>query len=115
MHQLLVRIYPEPLAVDTHEEDLTETERSDGADFWTETAAAASNDELRKGAWRALCIGRSTQAGRVDRPRHRTGRPRQTGPPLGARRRQAINDAITAIGETAGRPRRAGSGRSCSR
>jgi hypothetical protein len=61
MHQLLVRVYPEPLAVDSHEEGLTETEVAVGQAFWAETAASGSDEELRKGAWRALCVGRSTR------------------------------------------------------
>ncbi|GAA2093889.1 hypothetical protein GCM10009841_03930 [Microlunatus panaciterrae] len=97
VHQLLVRVYPEPLAVDSHEEDLTETERNDGAHFWTETAAAGDDEDLRKGAWRALCIGRSTQraawVARVTEPFE----PAETGPTPGAAAAKLISDAITAL------------------
>ena len=60
-NRLHVRIYPEALAVDTHEEQLTETEATAGAAFWTQTAAAGTDERLRLGAWRALCAARSTR------------------------------------------------------
>ncbi|WP_062302663.1 hypothetical protein [Demequina subtropica] len=96
-HQLLVRIYPEPLAVDTHEEELTDTERDEGAAFWSETAAAGGDEELRKGAWRALCIGRSTRRAawiaRVTEPVD----PAESGPTPGAVAADRIAGAITVL------------------
>ncbi|MDK1361915.1 hypothetical protein QNO00_16815 [Arthrobacter sp. zg-Y1219] len=96
VHQLLIRVYPESLAVDTHEEELTETERSDGTAFWAETAAA-STEELRKGAWRGLCIGRSTHRAawiaRVTAPVD----PADTAPTAGALAATAIDGALTVL------------------
>ena len=95
VHQLLVRIYPEPLAVDSHEDELTDLELSDGAVFWTATTAAGADEQLRLGAWRALCIGRSTRRAawiaRVTEP----VQPRETGPTAGAEAAAAINAALT--------------------
>ena len=53
--ELWVRIYPDDIAVDTHEEALTESELASGRTFWTETAAASGDDTLLRGAWRVLC------------------------------------------------------------
>ncbi len=52
--ELWVRVYPDDIAVHTHEEELTEDEERDGRDFWIETHAAEADDELKRGAWRAL-------------------------------------------------------------
>lgn len=52
--ELWVRIYPDDIAIHTHEEGLTEDEERDGRDFWMETHAAEEDEELKRGAWRAL-------------------------------------------------------------
>lgn len=52
--ELWVRVYPDDIAIHTHEEALTEDEERDGQDFWIETHAAAGDEELKRGAWRAL-------------------------------------------------------------
>ncbi|MDF1489001.1 hypothetical protein [Tessaracoccus caeni] len=96
VHQLLVRVYPEPLAVDSHEEELTVTERSDGTDFWAATAAAGADEQLRLGAWRALCVGRSTRRAAWVARATEPVEPAETGPTPGARAAEAINAAITA-------------------
>ncbi|MEU1973490.1 hypothetical protein ABZ477_17680 [Microbacterium sp. NPDC019599] len=97
VHQLLVRIYPEALAVDSHEDGLTEAEKTAGSAFWTETAAAGAAEELRKGAWRALCVGRSTRRAawiaRVTAPVE----PDEAGPTPGADAAVRIGDAITVL------------------
>ena len=59
--RLLVRIYPEALAVDTFEEKLSETEAAAAMTFWTATAAAAGDRNQQLGAWRAICAGRGTR------------------------------------------------------
>ncbi len=58
--RLVVRIYPDDLAVDTHEEALTPTEREAGLAYWRATLAAAT-DEQRRSPWRALCLGRGSR------------------------------------------------------
>jgi hypothetical protein len=60
-HRLLVRAYPEPLAVDTHEPELTATEATDALAYWTETLAAGNDTARALGAWRGLCVGRTTR------------------------------------------------------
>ena len=51
-HRLLVRIYPEPLAVDTHEPQLTDAEATDATVYWTEVLAAGA-DANRALGWHA--------------------------------------------------------------
>jgi hypothetical protein len=60
-HRLQVRVYPEPLAVDTHEPELTDAESVAASAYWTETLAAGPDPAGALGAWRALCVGRSTR------------------------------------------------------
>lgn len=58
--ELWVRIYPDDIAVHTHEKALTRDEADAGVEYWTARTAAASIDDeaererLEKGAWRAL-------------------------------------------------------------
>ena len=52
--ELWVRIFPDDIAVHTHEPALTENEKIDGASFWAETTAAGNDDALKRGAWKAL-------------------------------------------------------------
>ena len=64
--ELWVRIFPDDIAVHTHEPALTENEQADGASFWTETAAG--NDEvLKRGAWKALAERHGSGGGGLDR------------------------------------------------
>jgi hypothetical protein len=51
--ELLVRIFPDDIAVQTHEAMLTDREYPDGVAYWTALANAAS-EELRKVTWRKL-------------------------------------------------------------
>ncbi|HEX8145042.1 MAG TPA: hypothetical protein VF553_20920 [Pyrinomonadaceae bacterium] len=58
--QLWVRVYPDDIAVHTHEKELTRDEADSGVQYWTERTVAASiedaseRERLEKGAWRAL-------------------------------------------------------------
>ncbi|HET6669784.1 MAG TPA: hypothetical protein VFH15_06090, partial [Pyrinomonadaceae bacterium] len=51
--QLWVRVYPDEVAVTTHEKILTEREVDFGVAYWKALRGAA-NEEARKGAWRTL-------------------------------------------------------------
>lgn len=58
--ELWVRVYPDDIAVHTHETTLTRDEANAGVEYWTSRAAAAlaedesERERLEKGAWRAL-------------------------------------------------------------
>src|SRR5689334_1114163 len=52
--QLRVRIYPDQLAVETHEAQLTRAEVVGGNDFQKRFADPASDDGAKRDAWRAL-------------------------------------------------------------
>ncbi len=56
VHELWVRIFPDDIAVETHDPALTNSEVESGEVFWQETLAAGGNDALLRGAWRALCL-----------------------------------------------------------
>ncbi len=51
--ELWVRVYPDDVAVTTHEKVLTDSEYQAGKDYWTALRGAAGEDE-RKNAWRKL-------------------------------------------------------------
>src|SRR6185295_5656041 len=50
---LCVRVFPDDIAVTTHEKLLTEREEERGIAYW-KALRAATTDEARKDAWRAL-------------------------------------------------------------
>ena len=52
--QLWVRIYPDDVAVHTHEEKLTAQEAEAGREYWREITRAGNDQDLRLGAWRAI-------------------------------------------------------------
>ena len=52
--QLLVRIYPDQLAVDRHVDALTTGEIQDGSDWRAQHNDSAADDETRRAAWRRL-------------------------------------------------------------
>ena len=54
--ELRVRIFPDDIAVETLERPLTAQERDAGFDFWRATYAAGTDEQARRGAWRALCL-----------------------------------------------------------
>ncbi len=58
--ELWVRVYPDDVAVCTHEKELTRDEAEAGVEYWTGRAAAATiadpaeRERLEQGAWRSL-------------------------------------------------------------
>ncbi len=58
--ELWVRVYPDDVAVHTHEKELTRDEADGAVEYWTARAAAASipepaeRERLEQGAWRSL-------------------------------------------------------------
>ncbi|MDF5753243.1 hypothetical protein [Spongiactinospora sp. TRM90649] len=52
--QLLLRVYPDDVHVDAHEEGLTAVEREAGQRYWTAVAAPEADDALRAAAWAEL-------------------------------------------------------------
>jgi hypothetical protein len=52
--QLLVRVYPDRIHVDTHEPELTTDERTWGAQYWQQDWAAGTNTDGRADAWSIL-------------------------------------------------------------
>jgi hypothetical protein len=52
--ELKVRIYPDKVHIDTHEEGLTDEEAMWGKHFWDQTWHAGNDEDLKKLAWRQL-------------------------------------------------------------
>ncbi len=91
--RLLVRVYPDDIAVDTHEPELTEAELSAGKAYWTAWLAATGEAD-RRAAWRALCAGRgSNRAAFIAQ----VLQPRTTRAPAGVARGQQVLQALTTL------------------
>ncbi|MCA1577967.1 MAG: hypothetical protein LC794_11480 [Acidobacteria bacterium] len=56
VNELWVRIFPDDIAIETHETRFTSIELESGQTFWRETIDAGGNDALLRGAWRVLCL-----------------------------------------------------------
>ncbi len=58
--ELWIRVYPDDIAIHTHEKELTRDEADSGVEYWAARTGAASvedaveREQLEKGAWRAL-------------------------------------------------------------
>ena len=58
--ELWVRVYPDDIAVHTHEKEFTRDDADSGVEYWSQRTIAASvedpgrREDLEKGAWRAL-------------------------------------------------------------
>ena len=59
--ELWIRIFPDDIAIHTHEDQLTENEIIAAKTFWTHIWYAGDDESLRLGAWRGLVSGRGTQ------------------------------------------------------
>jgi|GEM_PF-1990353 len=59
--ELWIRIFPDDIAVHTHENELTEIEVEASQIFWKHIWRAANNESLRIGAWRGLVSGRGPE------------------------------------------------------
>jgi len=59
--ELWVRIYPDDIAIHTHEEPLTEDELEAGKAYWTEIWAANDDYETKLAAWRAISTAYGSQ------------------------------------------------------
>ena len=70
--ELLVRVYPDKIHVNTHEEKLTDEEVTWGRHFWEQTWKASTDVEAQKVAWRQLAdrfgAGRAAWVATVLRP-----------------------------------------------
>ncbi|MEM7373632.1 MAG: hypothetical protein AAF587_33725 [Bacteroidota bacterium] len=56
-YELWVRIYPDDIAIHSHEEALTDQEIKNGRAYWAERWKAGTDEKLHLAAWRALCAG----------------------------------------------------------
>ncbi|MEX6688080.1 hypothetical protein QTN47_11275 [Danxiaibacter flavus] len=61
INELWIRIFPDDIAIHTHEEELTEIEISAGQSFWTQMWYAGNDNNLGLSAWRVLINGRTPE------------------------------------------------------
>ena len=52
--ELRVRVYPDRIHIDSHEEELTPAEKTWGQHYWTQIFAAGDDTQKQKDAWRQL-------------------------------------------------------------
>lgn len=83
--QLLLRVFPDDLHIDTHERDLTADEIRAGKRYWEAVWRAGPAAEREEVAWDELTAGfgpeRAVWIARVLEPRNPTARPKQAVPP----------------------------------
>src|SRR5689334_16801844 len=82
--ELRVRVYPDKIHINTHEEKLTADEVTWGQHFWTQTWKASTDVEAQKVAWRQLAerfgAGRAAWVAKTLKPQNPDDAPKQ---PLG--------------------------------
>ena len=52
--ELRVRVYPDRIHIDSHEEELTQAEKTWGQHYWTQIFRAGDDTQAKKDAWRQL-------------------------------------------------------------
>jgi len=52
--ELRVRVYPDRIHIDSHEEELTQAEKTWGQHYWTQIFAAGADTQAQMNAWRQL-------------------------------------------------------------
>ncbi len=60
-NQLWVRIYPDDIFVDTHEEAITQNEINAGKQFWKVWWAGSHDADMEMAAWKTLCTALGTK------------------------------------------------------
>ncbi len=79
--ELLVRVYPDQIHVDAHDEHLSAAEVEAGRQFWRADWRSGDDAERRSRAWRSLTgrfdPGRAAWIAEVTRPTNTTARPQQ--------------------------------------
>lgn len=84
-HELWVRIFPDDIAIHTHEKALTNTELEAGKTYWNHIWYAGPDENLRIGAWRGLVSGRGPEraawVARTTRPDNHASQPTVTTAP----------------------------------
>jgi len=82
--ELRVRVYPDKIHINTHEETLTEQELIWGKHFWEQTWKAATDVEAQKVAWRQLAerfgAGRAAWVAKQLQPINPTMLPKRRSP-----------------------------------
>ncbi len=61
INELWIRIFPDDIAVHSHEEELTDIEIAAGQSFWTQMWYAGNDNGLGLSAWRVLINGRTPE------------------------------------------------------
>lgn len=82
---LLVRVYPDKIHLDSHERDLTAAEREWGRHYWTQDWHAGNDSTARRRAWQQLAdrygAARAAWLVRETTPRNAAARPAAPTPP----------------------------------
>ena len=60
-YELWIRIFPDDLAVETHEKALSEDEKTDGQVFWNIYSDAGKTKQEKVNAWNTLCVAHGAQ------------------------------------------------------
>ena len=82
--ELRVRVYPDRIHIDSHEAELTQTEKTWGQHYWTQIFKAGDDTQAQKDAWRQLAerydAQRAAWIARLLRPKNFDARTATTEP-----------------------------------